>query len=439
MHVLSNATSQFCPPRTRLKDYSAPPQPTTTCAEMERPVDEEMQQRALPLKDISQVVDGQHEIHDSTRKQHKNMLLPARSTSSTTPISTQNKTRSTACTEKTTVTPEQCQFSLFEDKDHTIRYSEYRPTFPKNMYEEHVFTRKLLSMHTCGEHVENSQSSLMSPKQLLLNSVKSWIAIDVGCGSGQATFDLAPYCKHVIGVDTSLNQISLARQQLRDNYQTMTNVDFEIGVAENLEALARKYISGNYEPTNNSDKELVSCSIKKETSDTLETFDLIVSSASLHWFDFEKFFKSVDKVLKKGGLLVSWCYGLHTFENEQAQKTLLEFYHSDLLKDCWTSRRYHIDTEYKHIPHIPYPQNKEYITYTITSKVTLDQYIGFISTWSSLHLFMEQHGKEKYQDLLGDFRTKMREALGLTSHCESTTYFVIHLPVWIVKTWKPYS
>ena len=47
---------------------------------------------------------------------------------------------------------------------------------------------------------------------------------------------------------------------------------------------------------------------------------------ALHWFDFEKLFPEVDRILKKNGTLAIFSYGLCYFDNKESNEILNHFY-----------------------------------------------------------------------------------------------------------------
>ena len=271
------------------------------------------------------------------------------------------------------------QFTLFESLDHTELYSKYRPTYPKELYTEGILSK--------------------------LQTQNGVVCLDVACGSGQASFDLASCCKLVIGVDPSVNQIGQAQKRLEGGH--VKNVVFEVGNAENLDVILQKHgilLNG-----------------KKS-----EVFDLITVAQGLHWFDFKVFFSQVERLLKKGGVFAAWCYNTNVFENEKAQQVLMELYDGEDLKDCWTPRRFIIDDKYRTIPHVPFSEHVEYSSNTkSTRKITLENYIGFINTWSAINTYGEKHGQEAKNKLMEKFKSKLMEALSLESDQDEFDFTVI--------------
>ena len=98
------------------------------------------------------------------------------------------------------------------------------------------------------------------------------LMVDVGCGSGQSTNIFQPYFKKILGFDVSAEQIKQAKLQNK-----FDNIDYMEGSAENI-AVKDKLV------------------------------DLVVAGAAAHWFDLEKFFDEVRRVLKPTGCLVILFY-----------------------------------------------------------------------------------------------------------------------------------
>jgi SAM-dependent methyltransferase len=92
---------------------------------------------------------------------------------------------------------------------------------------------------------------------------------EAGCGSGQATRDLAPRFDRVHAGDPSAAQIAQA--------PSLANVDFVVEAGEH-------------------------CALRDASA------DVACVAQALHWFDREAYFAEVARVLKPGGVLVAWGY-----------------------------------------------------------------------------------------------------------------------------------
>ncbi|EMD36577.1 hypothetical protein CERSUDRAFT_115612 [Gelatoporia subvermispora B] len=116
-------------------------------------------------------------------------------------------------------------------------------------------------------------------------------AVDLGCGTGQATLELTPF-KHIIGVDPSDRMIMQASQALQSHNSTL-NAD-NSALIENTPLASRvRFIQG-----------------PAESLDFLEdgSVDLIVSAQAAHWFDWTRLWPEAARVLRRGGSLAVWGY-----------------------------------------------------------------------------------------------------------------------------------
>ena len=97
------------------------------------------------------------------------------------------------------------------------------------------------------------------------------LAVDVGAGNGQATVALAAHFARVIGVDPSAKQI--------ENAEAAANLEYRVGTSD-------------------------------ATGVDAASADLLVASQAFHWFDQARFFAEVLRVVRPGGGLAVWCYGI---------------------------------------------------------------------------------------------------------------------------------
>lgn len=98
-------------------------------------------------------------------------------------------------------------------------------------------------------------------------------AIDIGCGTGQMTFPLAKRFHHTIGVDPSEPMIRKCKAK-----SPLDNLEFHQGFAEKLDFVGTG------------------------------TVDLATAAECVHWFDHDKYFKEMARILKPNGTLAYWCY-----------------------------------------------------------------------------------------------------------------------------------
>ena len=92
---------------------------------------------------------------------------------------------------------------------------------------------------------------------------------DCATGSGQAAEDLSQHFDRVIATDISDSLLSHAKENQR--------IEFRTAPAE-------------------------------ESGIASESIDLVTVAQAIHWFEFDKFWEEVDRVLKPNGVLAYWGY-----------------------------------------------------------------------------------------------------------------------------------
>ncbi|KAK3395300.1 methyltransferase [Podospora didyma] len=100
--------------------------------------------------------------------------------------------------------------------------------------------------------------------------------VDVGCGPGGATRELAKHFASAIGLDASEGMIATAQSLLTDD-QTSKKITFRVGGAEDLPGIEAGSV------------------------------DLLTAATAAHWFDMPRFWASAARVLKPGGTVAIWC------------------------------------------------------------------------------------------------------------------------------------
>ena len=177
-----------------------------------------------------------------------------------------------------------------------------------------------------------------------LNYDKAW---DVATGNGQAAVVLADKFKLVEASDISSKQIEHAVPKSNIHYSIQ---NANTSLFEN------------------------------------QSFDLITVAQALHWFDLNKFFKEVNRTIKKGGVFAAWCYGLNSVNKEIDQLTF--HLYQDIVGSYWDKERRHIEQQYKSIP---FPWEMESAQFNYTLDLSADEYIGYLSTWSSVLHYINQN------------------------------------------------
>jgi len=176
-------------------------------------------------------------------------------------------------------------------------------------------------------------------------------AWDCGCGNGQATLELAARFHRVLGTDPSPQQLAEADARANITYRVSAETDPWI------------------EPG---------------------SVDLVTAAQAAHWFDAARFHAGVERVLKAGGVLAVWTYGLPRI-NPAVDACMNEF-HGPIVGHYWPPERIHVDSGYRDLP-FPFPDLPAPVFGHVT-EWTLDQLLAHLGTWSAVKYFREANGTD---------------------------------------------
>ena len=166
------------------------------------------------------------------------------------------------------------------------------------------------------------------------------LAWDCATGNGQAAVALAGHFDLVVASDASTSQIAAA--------EAASNVSYQVAGAEH---------SGLSE----------------------HSVDLISVAQAAHWFDLPAFYAEVRRVLKPGGVLALWCYGLAGISPD-ADAVVSDFYHHTV-GPYWPPERRHIETGY-HDLDFPFSELQA-PALQMRAEWSLQQLLGYLASWSA--------------------------------------------------------
>ena len=192
------------------------------------------------------------------------------------------------------------------------------------------------------------------------------LAWDCATGNGQAAIGLSEYFDKVVATDVSENQIFNALKNDKISYYV------EEAETPSLE--------------NNS-------------------VDLISVVQALHWFNYEKFWDTVDRVLKPGGVFIAWGYDW--FQVDDAIDEAINKHILDSIESYWAPQNRILWEGYKDVG---FPLARvEFEPYQLEMSWSLDQFFSYIHSWSATRRCMEKTGYdffnkayEEVQKIWGD-------------------------------------
>ena len=219
---------------------------------------------------------------------------------------------------------------LFNNAKQAAAYRRFRPSYPPAVLREAVKGATRLSMDEWAK--------------------PTGLAVDVACGSGQLTTQIAEHFERVVGFDPSEEQLANAAEDFK--------IEYRAGQAEALEGLED------------------SCA------------DLVSVGQGLHWFDHVAFFNEAARVLRHKGVLLCLGYAVPTFDNPAAQAAVDHFYREDV-GPFWHANRTHVESRYAGIaPELLWPPHAPFGAFTRLRHVeekttTIAAVLGSFESWSA--------------------------------------------------------
>lgn len=268
---------------------------------------------------------------------------------------------------------------------NTTRYAASRPHYPQYLYE------LVFNYHQNGSLPNGRQVSKLPGRRDL--------AVDLGCGTGQATASLKPF-KRVIGVDPSESMIEGAKSYLQGHEDQGTKFELVQSSAEDLSFLQNNSV------------------------------DLVVGAQAAHWFDWAKIWPEIGRTLRPGGSVAFWVYSEFRLAAYPSLTPLITQYAQGT--DAKTSLGPHWQRPgrtilERHLVDVPEPLSilneqgitefsfpdkldrlyftgsyysqelPQELTLPIISKVetTWRGLLGYLYTWSSLHNYQERYPEDR--------------------------------------------
>jgi SAM-dependent methyltransferase len=180
------------------------------------------------------------------------------------------------------------------------------------------------------------------------------LAWDCACGSGQATRDLAGHFARVVATDASAAQLA--------GVSPHPGVEYRLAAAE-----ASGLVDGSV--------------------------DLIAVAQALHWFDLPRFYAEARRVLKPGGVLAVWSYGVQTLEGEAVYACVQRFYR-DTVGPFWPPERRLVEQGYRTLdfPFDEFVPPQALPAFDMVEAWSLPRLLGYFRSWSATGRYIQAHG-----------------------------------------------
>jgi SAM-dependent methyltransferase len=202
-------------------------------------------------------------------------------------------------------------------------------------------------------------------EELALRTPSHDLAWDSGTGNGQAARGLANHFARVIATDPSEAQLREATPHPR--------ITFRRG---------------------------------REAESGLEgrVADLVTAAQAAHWFDLPAFYQEARRVLKPGGIIAMWSYGVCRLGSDLA--SILDPFYYDTVGPYWPPERVHVDSGYRDLP-FPFP-SEPFPELSIERDWTLEEFLEYVHTWSAVNRYIAAKASDPVSQLGDSLRRHWR-------------------------------
>ncbi len=176
-------------------------------------------------------------------------------------------------------------------------------------------------------------------------------AVDLGCGTGQASVALAERFAEVIALDPSADQIARAEPHPRVRY----------GVAP-----------------------------AEETGLQDGSVDLAIAAQALHWFDPARLYPELRRIARPGALFAAFTYDLCRVD--AAVDAVIDPFYRDVIGPYWPPERAHVDAGYRTLEFPLHELGAP--SFQLEESWDLDHVIGYLGTWSAVSAYRKQTGRD---------------------------------------------
>jgi SAM-dependent methyltransferase len=186
------------------------------------------------------------------------------------------------------------------------------------------------------------------------------LAWDCATGNGQAAIALAKVFDRVIATDGSEKQI--------ENAEPNGRVEYRVAPAE-------------------------------ESGIESATVDLVTVAQALHWFDLERFYAEVRRVVRPQGVIAAWAYKLATVSPKI--DTVVNHYYSEVVGAYWPAERVLVE-KFEELP-FPFPEIAA-PPFEMVAQWRVEQLVGYLRTWSATQRFIAEEKRDPLEEIEGKLR-----------------------------------
>ena len=134
--------------------------------------------------------------------------------------------------------------------------------------------------------------------------------------------------------------------------------------------------------------------------------DLVTAAAAVHWFDFDRFYAEVERVLVPGGALAVWAYNLPRISPRI--DPLIDRLAYEIAGAYWPPERRWVDAEYRDLP-FPFAE-VDVPPLWIEERWDLPRLMDYFRTWSATARYQQAAGQDPLEILWDDFERAWGDA-----------------------------
>ncbi len=185
---------------------------------------------------------------------------------------------------------------------------------------------------------------------------------DCATGSGQAAEGLSRYFAKVLATDASEKQIAMATPH--------AGVEYRVATAE-ASGLAQHSV------------------------------DIVTVAQALHWFDHDRFYDEVRRVVSPGGAIAVWGYG-DPIIDDAAVHQIVHGFNRGIIESYWKPER---DLILAGLKTISFPfREVEVPEMMLECRWTLGELAGYMRTWSATAAYAGAHNIDPVEKVEADLR-----------------------------------
>jgi hypothetical protein len=123
--------------------------------------------------------------------------------------------------------------------------------------------------------------------------------------------------------------------------------------------------------------------------------DLVTVAQALHWLDRDRFYPEVSRVMAPGAAFAAWSYGV--LRSSPAVDRVIARFYGETVGPWWPPERALVEGGYRGVA-IPIAEVAA-PPFAIEARLTLEELLGYIRTWSAVGRFIAAQGYDPIPEL----------------------------------------